>query len=68
MGKQYSTRELFKRIINFQDSPRTLKWEFGYWGETVLRSYKEGLQPKSNIIDYIEANSRVIGLKQYLFF
>ena len=41
-----NTREIFLRILNFQDSPRTLNWEFGYWGGTVKRWYQEGLPMK----------------------
>lgn len=47
MENAYPVRELFSRIINFQKSPRTMKWEFGYWGETVSRWYREGLPQKS---------------------
>ncbi|MCL5072285.1 MAG: hypothetical protein M1308_15550 [Actinobacteria bacterium] len=38
-----SARDLFLKIINFEHSDRTLDWEFGYWGGTVKRWYKEGL-------------------------
>ena len=51
MEDDFSARGLFKRIINFEESPRTMKWEFGYWGETVLRWYSEGLPCKNNLID-----------------
>ena len=41
-----NTREIFLRIVGFESSPRTLKWECGYWAGTVMRWYNEGL-PKS---------------------
>ena len=41
-----SARELFLNTINFKSSPKTLKWEFGYWGGAINRWYSEGL-PKN---------------------
>lgn len=38
-----NTRDLFLNITEFKPAPRTLNWEFGYWGGTVKRWYKEGL-------------------------
>jgi uroporphyrinogen decarboxylase len=35
-------RERFHEIMGFQRT-RSIKWEFGYWGETIERWYKEGL-------------------------
>ena len=61
MKENFSARDLFRRIINFENSPRTLKWEFGYWSETIFRWYKEGLPCKSNIIDRIDVNDTVNG-------
>ena len=29
-----NTRELFLDVIEFNTAPRTLNWEFGYWGGT----------------------------------
>ena len=53
MKDPYTTRELFTRIINFKDAPRTMKWEFGYWGQTISRWYREGLPQKSDIINRV---------------
>ena len=41
-------RERFLEIMcNFNTSIRTIKWEFGYWGETINNWYEQGL-PKKN--------------------
>ena len=36
-------RERFHEVMNFNTSVHSLKWEFGYWGETITNWYKEGL-------------------------
>jgi uroporphyrinogen decarboxylase len=41
------TRERFLEIMSFNPDVRSLKWEFGYWGETIDNWYKSGL-PKNN--------------------
>jgi len=41
-----NARDLFQKIVNFEESKRTLKWEFAYWGSTIKRWYKEGLPKK----------------------
>jgi hypothetical protein len=38
-----NARERFLAVMDFARVDRTLEWEFGYWGETVERWYKEGL-------------------------
>jgi hypothetical protein len=38
-----NTREQFLEICNFNPHVRTLKWEFGYWGETIKNWYAQGL-------------------------
>ena len=40
-------REQFHEVMNFNTSVPTIKWEFGYWGETIDKWYDEGL-PKVN--------------------
>ncbi len=30
-----NTRERFHQIMKFKKNIPTLKWEFGYWGETL---------------------------------
>ncbi len=43
-----NTRERFIEVMkNFNTSVPTMKWEFGYWGETLNNWYKDGL-PKNN--------------------
>jgi hypothetical protein len=36
-------RELFLNILSFRKVERNLKWDFGYWGGTLLRWQQEGL-------------------------
>ena len=36
-------RERFSNVMNFEKGVHTLKWEFGYWGATLDRWYREGL-------------------------
>lgn len=38
-----NARERFHEIMNFNTSVPTLKWEFGYWGETLDNWYAAGL-------------------------
>jgi uroporphyrinogen decarboxylase len=38
-----NTRERFLEVCNFAPDVSTLKWEFGYWGETVKNWYAQGL-------------------------
>jgi len=43
-----NTRERFlESMKDFDSDVPTMKWEFGYWGETINRWYREGL-PKKN--------------------
>ena len=42
-----NTRERFHETMNFSHKVHSLKWEFGYWGETIDNWYKAGL-PKIN--------------------
>ena len=41
-----NSRERFIEVMNFNRSARTIKWEFGFWGQTIDRWYKEGLPKK----------------------
>jgi uroporphyrinogen decarboxylase len=43
MEKDKNTREIFLDVLDFRSASRTLNWEFGYWGGTVKRWYREGL-------------------------
>jgi hypothetical protein len=38
-----NARERFLEICNFNTGVHALKWEFGYWGETVKNWYAQGL-------------------------
>jgi hypothetical protein len=40
-------RERFLEVMNFNTSVRSLKWEFGYWGDVMDRWYAEGLPKHS---------------------
>lgn len=42
-----NAREKFIGFTNFDKSTTAVKWEFGYWGSTVKRWYKEGLPEKN---------------------
>lgn len=42
-----NTRERFLEVMkNFNTSVPTMKWEFGYWGETLNNWYRSGLPKK----------------------
>ena len=55
-----STREIFLKIMNFEPSDRTIKWEFGYWEATLERWHREGL-PKLGSGDDIIGPGHPIG-------
>ena len=38
-----NSRERFLEVCNFNPNVPALKWEFGYWGETIKNWYAEGL-------------------------
>jgi hypothetical protein len=38
-----NTRDRFLAVMGFDRDVRTVKWEFGYWGETLDNWYAEGL-------------------------
>lgn len=39
-------RQRYLEVCNFNHQVRTLKWEFGYWGETLENWYAQGLPKK----------------------
>jgi hypothetical protein len=41
-----NARERFIEIMNFNTRVPTLKWEFGYWGQTLTHWYEQGLPKK----------------------
>ncbi len=38
-----TARDRFREVMQFNRSVETLRWEFGYWGETVTNWYAQGL-------------------------
>ena len=45
-------RERFHETMNFNTNARSIKWEMGYWGETIEKWYKSGLpQKKYPVLD-----------------
>ena len=61
MNNNLSSKDLFKKIINFETSPRTLNWEFGFWGGTLNRWYEEGLPRKKGLPDTVTYGEPVPG-------
>ncbi|MEJ5197406.1 MAG: uroporphyrinogen decarboxylase family protein [Anaerolineae bacterium] len=41
-----NSRERFLEVMSFNTAVRSLKWEFGFWGENMTRWYAEGLPRK----------------------
>lgn len=52
-----NTRERFLALMSFEEVDRTLLWEFGYWGGTVRRWYREGLPLVEGIPDEVADGS-----------
>jgi len=42
-----NARERFLEVLDFSPGVHTLKWEFGYWGETIDNWYAQGLAKKN---------------------
>jgi hypothetical protein len=40
-----TARELFLRVLDFQETRENLNWDFGYWGGAISRWMREGLPP-----------------------
>ena len=56
-----STREIFSKVMNFEPSERTLKWEMGYWVGTVERWYKEGLTNNDGFDSNLKYGDSLLG-------
>ncbi len=56
-----NAREKFHAIMNFDTSVQTLKWEFGYWADTLLRWYSEGFPGKHGIPGGLKGGEEVFG-------
>ena len=41
-----NSRERFLEVMDFNPNVRSLKWEFGFWGENINQWYAEGLPKK----------------------
>lgn len=41
-----NSRERFLEVMDFNPNVRSLKWEFGFWGENINQWYEEGLPKK----------------------
>ena len=41
-----NSRERFVEVMNFNTDVRSMKWEFGFWGENIAQWYEEGLPKK----------------------
>jgi hypothetical protein len=56
-----NARERFHAIMHFDKNARTLKWEFGYWAETMRRWYKEGLPRKKGMPEKLKGGDELFG-------
>ena len=54
-------RERFLEVMDFNTSVRTLKWEFGYWGEVLDNWYADGL-PKRRYPEIPKGHTPTSGL------
>lgn len=41
-----TAREIYLSVLGMQDTERTLRWEFGFWGAVLADWYQEGLPKK----------------------
>jgi uroporphyrinogen decarboxylase len=41
-----NSRERFLKVMNFDPDVRSLKWEFGFWGQNIKEWYEAGLPKK----------------------
>ena len=53
--------ELYLKILNFEKCDKLLNWEFGYWGGTIVRWYKEGLPEKFGLERVADFGETVFG-------
>ena len=47
--------------MNFETSIQTLKWEFGYWADTLLRWYSEGFPKKAGFPEGLKGAEEIFG-------
>jgi hypothetical protein len=56
-----TTYERYIQILNFDETDRTLNWEFAYWGGALNRWYAEGLPRKHGLEKEVEYGETVCG-------
>ena len=56
-----NTRDRFRNVMTFGEVDRTLLWESGYWGGTMMRWYDEGLPLKRGLPAGIQRGTGVYG-------
>ncbi|MCL5985195.1 MAG: hypothetical protein M1371_01360 [Actinobacteria bacterium] len=56
-----NARERFLACMKFDRSVRALKWEFGYWGGTIERWYREGLPEQLGLAKQVAYGDCVCG-------
>ena len=56
-----SSRELFLNVMGFKSCDRTLKWELGYWGGTIIRWYEEGLPKIKGLSKKVKDGDSIVG-------
>ena len=54
-------RERFQAVMHFQEADRSLLWECGYWGGTMMRWYGEGLPRKKGLPEGIKWGTGAYG-------
>ena len=54
-------RERFQAVMHLEDVDRTLLWDCGYWGGTMMRWYGEGLTRRKGLPDNIKWGTGVYG-------
>jgi len=58
--KNVTTREMLQGILEFDTSVPIPKWEFGYWYDTLMRWYSEGM-PKIHPPSHVDGRAQFIG-------
>lgn len=56
-----TTYERYLQVLNFEETDRTLNWEFAYWGGALNRWYREGLPEKHGLAKEVEYGETVCG-------
>jgi hypothetical protein len=56
-----TARDLFIKVFEGKGSPRTLKWEGGYWGGTLNRWYAEGMEKRLGLPKVVQFGETIVG-------